>query len=425
MAWLFLAFCLIVAPNQALLDRLPRAAGLEGQDLLLALLALPLLAGLRHPVPAAPPPHHWLPRFLVALAVLSFVGLFTAAFFTPSLGVPDGLGDARVVRWRGELLAVFGFFLASRGVRTEVEMRRILVAVAIAAAAYVVHFVVLYFPIVDRVAERTRPEGVTDAAWVATQVREVERYAGVFVRMTAAEMGAFYTYVGVFFVGLGWEDRARIWRTIAPIEVAALLVGVAFAASAAALVAFTGAVAHAFFRQRRWVVRIAIASLALIGAVVPPGPVGPRVQMWGRALLLGVKHPLGVGHFAFSEKHRQAWGSSVDVGNHFAETFAELGIAGLALLVGCIALGSRLGWKLFDTGRTDFARGVGRGVAMMWSAVAIACMFGDRMRHLPVGLFVWSVTGLAFALLREAERARAEEALPLDEVASITLGPAR
>ena len=87
-----------------------------------------------------------------------------------------------------------------------------------------------------------------------------------------------------------------------------------------------------------------------------------------------------------------------------------LGPMGFFLVVASFAAGARLGWKLYDTARTPFTKGIGRGVGMMWGALLVSNMFGDRISYANLGVVVWTITGFAFAMYMKEERERVAEA---------------
>lgn len=411
MAWFVISVCLAIVPNQVLADELPKLpGGLNLQNILILLSLLSLMGTLGLPKDPVTPELVKLPRYLKWYLLLSFIAIFTAAIFTEYAGFPTGLEDARVTQWRDEFTGILMFFVAARCIRTEEDVRKVLFVIVVASAYFVGYYLVRYYPEIERIQGLPQPNYFTDAEWVEEKKWMIKKVSGVFTQVGSNEMAAYYVYVAIFCIGLGWEYRSGFWRVIVPIEIIVLIMGVVYSASRGAMLSTAGGIGYAFFRKRKWIIRFAIFCSAMIPAFSSDDSAAHRFELWQHALEFGVKYPVGVGYHAFPEKHKEVYNEKLDTHNYFMRAFAEIGPIGFFLIVACFAGGARLGWKLYETGRTDFSKGVGRGVGMMWGAALICNMFGDRISYANLGVVVWALTGFAFALHMKEERERVAEA---------------
>lgn len=411
MAWFVLAVCNAIVPNQVLSDDLPKLpGGLNLQNILILLALLSLMGTLGRPKDPSPPELVKLPKYLKWYLLLSFTCIFTAAIFTEYAGFPTGIEDPRVTQWRDEFTGILMFFLGARCIRTEAEVRKVLFVIVCAAAYFVGYYLVRYYPEIDRIQALPQPSYFTDAEWIEEKKWMIKKVSGVFTQVGSNEMAAYYVYVAIFCIGLGWEYRSGFWRVVVPIEVVVLIMGIVYSASRGAMLSTAGGIGYAFFRKRKWVIRIAIFASAMIPAFSSDDSAAHRFELWQHALEFGIKYPIGVGYHAFPEKQKEVYGEKLDTHNYFMRAFAEAGPLGFFLIVACFAGAARLGWKLYENGRTDFSKGVGRGVGMMWGSALVCNMFGDRISYANLGPVIWTITGFAFALHMKEERERAAEA---------------
>jgi hypothetical protein len=410
-AWFIIALTLAIIPNQVLAEEIPKLpGGLNLQNILILFSLIALMGTMGLPKDATPPQQAKLPRYLKWYLLLTFIAIFTAPFITEYASFPMGLDDDRVTQWRDEFTGILMFFVAARCIRTEDEVRKVLFVIVCASAYFVGYYLVRYYPEIDRIQALPQPSYFGDAEWIEEKKWMIKKVSGVFTQVGSNEMAAYYVYVALFCIGLGWEYRSGFWRVVVPIEIVVLLMGVVYSASRGAMLSTAGGIAYAFFRKRKWLIRVAIFCSAMIPAFSSDDSATKRFELWGHALEFGVKYPCGVGYHAFPEKHKEVYNEKLDTHNYFMRAFAEVGPIGFFLLVSCFAGGARLGWKLYDTGRTDFSKGVGRGVGMMWGAALICNMFGDRISYANLGVVIWAITGFAFALFMREERERAAEA---------------
>lgn len=411
MAWFVIALVTAIIPNQVWADDIPKLpGGLNLQNILILLSLLMLMGAMGRPKDPEPADLPKLPKYLKWYLLLSFFAIFYASVFTEYADFPMSIEDARVTQWRDEFTGILMFFVAARCIRTEDDVRKVLFVIVCASAWFVGYYLVRYYPEMDRIQALPQPSYFTDAEWIEEKKWMIKKVSGVFTQVGSNEMAAYYVYVAIFCIGLMWEYRKLFWRVIVPIEIAVLLMGVVYSASRGALLATAGAIGYAFFRTRKWMIRFAIFCAAMIPAFASDDSAAHRFDLWKAAAVFGAKYPLGVGYHAFAEKHREVYGEKLDTHNYFMRAWAELGPAGFFLVLACFAAGARLGWRLYETGRTDFSKGVGRGVAMMWGALLVSNMFGDRISYAHLGPVVWAITGFAFALYLKEERERAAEA---------------
>ena len=414
MAWFITALVVGMIPNQVLADELPKLpGGLNLQNILILFCLLLLMGAMGKPKATEPADMPKIPRNAKLYLLLSFLAIWYAPIFTPYADFPMSIDDHRVQEWRDEFTGILMFFVAARCFNTEAEMRRVLFVIVAASAYFVGYYLVRYYPEIDRISALPMPEWFTPEEWVEEQKWMIKKISGVFTQVGSNEMAGYYVYVAVFCMGLLWEYKKLFWRVIVPIEIAVLCMGIVYSASRGAMLATAGGFGYAFFRHRKWIVRSTILASALIPAFASDDSAAHRFELWKAAILMGIRWPLGIGYHVFAQKNQELNGEKLDTHNYFFRAFAELGPAGFFLVIGLFAFGARLGWKLFDTARTDFSRGVGRGTAMMWGALVVSNMFGDRISYANFGVVVWTITGFCYALILKEERERAAEAFPV------------
>ncbi|MBI2895796.1 MAG: O-antigen ligase family protein [Deltaproteobacteria bacterium] len=416
MTWFVLAFCVAVLPNTILVDWIPKGpAGLNLQNVIIATALMILLGTVAEP--KAPSQPHWpkLARTIVLYLALAFAACWYGVLFTGWVGLPAGLDDFRLTDWRDELTGGLMFFLAAKCIKTEDQIKKVLVVLVIASAYFVGYYLVLYYPEVGRINALPMPRGIDPKQWDEDKKWMIKALAGVFVHLQSNEMAAYYLYVGMFFTGLFWHYRSAFWRILVPIEVALLFLGVVYSASRGAMLSAAAAVAYSFFRKQKWLVRVTFLACAAIpafggGTEGLDASAATRLELWNHAFRMGLRYPLGVGYRLFSTKHKIDYSLKLDTHNFFMRCWAELGPGGF-LLMALFFLGAiKLGWILHDSARSDFSRGMGRGCALMWASAVICNLFGDRLSYVPIGVPVWTLTGLTMALLIIEERDRIAEA---------------
>lgn len=401
-------------PNQVLCDELPKfPGGLNLQNILILFCLIMLMGALGKPKATEPPDTAKIPKYIKWYLLLSFFALFYAPIFTPYADFPMSLEDHRVQEWRDEFTGMLMFFVAARCFKTENEMRRVLFVIVCASAYFVGYYLVRYYPEIDRINALPMPEWFTPEEWVEEQKWMIKKISGVFTQVGSNEMAGYYVYVAVFCMGLLWDYRKMFWRVVVPIEIAVLIMGIVYSASRGAILATVGGFAYAFFRHRKWMVRFTILAAGLIPAFASDDSAAHRFELWKAAILMGIRWPIGIGYHVFAQKNQELNGEKLDTHNYFMRAFAELGPAGFFLVCSLFALGTRLGWKLYDTARNDFSKGMGRGCAMMWASLVVSNMFGDRISYANFGVIVWTITGFTYALLLKEEKERAAEAFPV------------
>ena len=414
MAWFITAIVVGLIPNQVLCDELPKGpAGLNLQNILIFACLMLLMGVLGKPKAMEPPQMPKMGRYLKLYLLISFLALFYAPFFTQDAEFPLSLQNERVQQWRDELTGMLMFFVAGRCFKTEKDVRKVLFIIVIASAYFVWYYLIRYYPEIDRISALPAPEGFTPEEWIEEQKWMIKRVSGVFTQVGSNEMAGYYVYVAVFCIGLAWHYRSAFWRFLVPFEVVCLLMGVVYSASRGAMLATAGAIGYALVRTRRWFVRIAIFCSAMIPAFATDDSAATRFELWKAAFWFGLRYPIGIGYHVFPMKHKEVHGLKLDTHNYFMRAWAELGPFGFIMVVSFFAAGAKIGWLLHDTARTDFTKGLGRGVALMWGALVVSNMFGDRLSYANFGVVVWTLTGSAFAMILKEEKERATEAFPV------------
>ena len=250
------------------------------------------------------------------------------------------------------------------------------------------------------------PEGYLPGEWEEQKKWMIKKVTGVFTTVGSNEMAAFYVYVATFLGGLLWHCRRAFWRVLVPIEVVLLVMAIVYSESRGALLSVIAGVGYSFTRGKKWVNRAAVVVCFFLPAFASDMSAATRFDLWKSAIRFGIQYPLGIGYHVFPLKNQEVNDLKLDTHNYFLRALAEIGPIGFFCIVSAFLACIKLGWMLHDTARTDFSKGIGRGCAMMWASAVVCNMFGDRMSHGHTGIVVWSLTGLATALLLQEQRAR-------------------
>jgi O-antigen ligase/polysaccharide polymerase Wzy-like membrane protein len=415
MAWFLLAVCVAVLSNTVLVDAIPKGpGGLNLQNIIIVLLLLILMGSLAKPKDPSRPDWPKLGKWLIIYLAVTFLATWYGPIFTEWVGLPGDMDDFRIVGWRDEFTGILLFFIAARCLKTPAEMRRVMVVLVAASAYFVGYYLVRYYPEIDRIRALPMPQGVSEAQWTEDQKWMIKKVAGVFIHVQSNEMAAYYLYVAVFFTGLFWHYRSAFWRILVPIDIVLLFLGVVYSASRGAMLSAAAAFAYSLVRKKKWLVRVSAVLCAVVPAMsgaeagLDQSAAG-RIDLWRDALVMGIKHPIGVGYRLFSTHHQMAFGSHMDTHNLFMRAFAEEGPMGMFIIASFFMAAIKLGWTLHDNARSDFARGMGRGCALMWASALICNLFGDRLTYVEISVVVWTLTGMCMGLLVMEERDRLAE----------------
>lgn len=118
---------------------------------------------------------------------------------------------------------------------------------------------------------------------------------------------------------------------------------------------------------------------------------GKRIQMWENAVSLFQQSPLlGTGFGTFREMGYEL----KDTHNIYMKILSEQGLIGILLFLALLISFMREGFKLYQKGDDDFARGLGLGLFVSIFAVATNNIFGDRWTYLEPNAFLWIFAAL-------------------------------
>lgn len=413
--WVLVALALALLPDQELMDSLPKGPyGLNFQNILFVLFLVALIEP--YAWPPDPRRREWpkIGRIFALYLLIAFLSVWYGFLITPWVGPPMMAEDFRIESWRDEATCALAFIVAGRCVRAESQMKKVLFVLLVASAFFVHFYLVRYYPEVERIRLLPRPPGVLEAEWADSQKWMIKKMAGVFTTLNSNGMAAYYVYVGIFFLGLCWHWRTLVFRLLVAGLVVVLGMGVYFSLSRGAVVATVAAIGYGILHRRKWLVRF--AAMGFVGVPILAGGLesldgsaATRLELWKHAVVLGLRYPMGVGYRLFDMHHRYKYGLKLDTHNFFLRSWAELGPLGAIIVVLMVLACIRLGWMLHERGRTGFARGMGRGCAMMWASIFVANLFGDRLSQVNLGIVAWTVTGMTMSLLVMEEKQRLAE----------------
>ncbi|MBI2892731.1 MAG: O-antigen ligase family protein [Deltaproteobacteria bacterium] len=415
MTWALLALALALLPDQALMDAIPKGPyGLNVQNVLFALFIVALIEPFAWP--PDPRRREWprIGRIFALYLALAFLATWYGFLITPMVGPPLATEDFRIESWRDEATCALAFVVAARCVRSESQMKKVLVVLLVASAYFIHYYLVRYYPEVERIRLLPMPPGVREAEWADSQKWMIKKMGGVFTTLNSNGMAAYYLYVAVFFTGLCWHWRSVVFRLLVATLIVFLGMGIFYSLSRGALVAAAAAIGYGIFHRRKWLVRVAAVGFVAIPILAGrleslDGSAATRLDLWNHAVKLGLRYPMGVGYRLFHLHHRLKYGLKLDTHNFFLRSWAELGPLGAILVIALVLACIRLGWLLHVRGRTDFARGMGRGCSMMWVAIFVANLFGDRLSQVNLGIVAWTITGMTMSLLIMDEKCRLSE----------------
>lgn len=230
------------------------------------------------------------------------------------------------------------------------------------------------------------------------------------VGLGANHLGAFMAHYGAALGGLFLIDKhkRRKW-----LYLAAIIFGLHPLFFAFSRGAYLGAFAAIFFygliARRNLLVGLAVFlifwNVLLPDSVVDrismtqtssgqlEGSAAHRLDLWDHAISLFQENPIfgvGFGGFGFTVEK----GELTDTHNFYLKTLSEQGMIGITFLLLLLLKALHSGWHLYQTGNSDFHRGLGLGLIGCIIAVIVTNMFGDRWSYFVLGGYFWIFWGL-------------------------------
>lgn len=309
------------------------------------------------------------------------------------LAAPLSGANPLLADWKNYAEMVFLYFLVYAAIRTESEVKTVLVIMA-AVTLLMVFREARNFTEGQSFSYDRRAEG---PFWI--------------VGLGANHFGAYIAHIGALLLGLFLVDKHkyRKWLYLAAIVISVqpLFFSYSRGAYAAALMAV---IVLGVVRSRALLLLVVVLFVAW--QTVLPTTVVERISMtenasgeledsalqrlvlWQFAMQLFGDHSIfGVGFGGFGLS-LPAGSRLTDTHNFYLKTAAEQGMVGLVMLAAVLLVALAHGWQLYRQGRTDFDRGLGLGFVGCVTAIVVSNAFGDRWSYFPLGGYFWVAWGL-------------------------------
>ena len=332
-------------------------------------------------------------RWLLALAILTYVSLWQGAVF---LGFPLPLwfDDARLSDWKNYMVIFLLFFLVLASIKNVKQMQILLFLVCLSMLALNRNYI-------NTMRHR-------DFSAFSYEVRDegTMGYAGV------NGLAALEAQMSVFLLGLYSVHKKVKARWGYLVLLGTCLVALTYTLSRGGYAAvLIGALFIGILKNRK--ILLVLAIFLLTWQTIVPNAVrervfmtqdsngeldpsaGDRVTLWENAMEIIRGNPaIGTGFDTYKFMH--AVGPYEDTHNYYVKVMLETGIVGLIIFLAIISLMFRAGFSLYRAIQAeDFLRGLGLGVAGMLVATIVANIFGDRWTYIEVNGFTWVFVAMA------------------------------
>ena len=341
------------------------------------------------------------PILLFTLIGISYI------FLSPFIGPKTDL-TISLLSFRGHFEYIFAFFLAANTIRTNKQVKRlVLVFLFSTFANLLVSWLLAHFG--EGFLHAIRPGGGT--------------FSLRGTMLAPDQVNAFGVYLSIiisFIFGLLLYNRSKIKFFGLMILLLVAIISLAFTFSRRAyLGALVGTLTVALFK-RTWSVVVIIVALVLFGNFFIPhqaftrmetiwriGDVS-RLKEWSWLLGRFLKSPvLGFGYGStgpVSVTFNIAGGSHTH--NYYLQVLVELGILGLLFYLWMIFSAIKLCISTFGRLQDNYLKGVVMGSMAGFTAMTIVGFFGTTNANILICFYTWTLIGTTAAIEQRAKNMR-------------------
>lgn len=387
----FIIIAITILPLQNVTDALPKlGGGINFQNILTLILLAGWILSTTTRGEKLIPRNNGLSSWLWTYVILTFLALFYGVLFSP-VELPTSPSDPRFVHWKDELTAILMFFMVATAVKNDRSIKLILFFMAVITPYVIWYYVKEYNIVAQRV-------GLNEFSW------ELKYISGIFTQLGSNEMAAFYVHSALFFLGIMIYYPNWKWRIYLLINTVLYLYGSILSLSRGAWLATVMGILYLGALKSRKILVIfiifMIASPVILPAAITSRAGGDesseeRLVLWSYAIKWGIRYPTGIGYQCYRYKNQaEGFGRFLDTHNFYLRAFAELGPFGLFVVLMIFYKAFSLSKDLMKKAKKPLYRAIGLGGALMIIGAFVGNAFGDRLSHLPLGLYIWTAMGL-------------------------------